>query len=145
MNLGENIRNLRKEKNLSQEQLAQMLNVSRQAISKWESNKAYPDIDNLILLKNIFNVSLDDLVEGGNVIKIKESIYDSNSSIENNMIYDEDEEEDEAGENFIFGGFIIGTAVGFITNNTTWCIVGGFLGMGIFYIIQDKIWSNKTK
>ena len=62
MNLGENLKKLRKENNLSQEQLADKLNISRQAISKWESGKAYPDIDNLILLRNIFNTTIDDLV-----------------------------------------------------------------------------------
>ncbi len=46
MNLGENIRNLRKGHNLSQEELAEKINVSRQAVSKWESNLSYPDLDN---------------------------------------------------------------------------------------------------
>ncbi|EQF22442.1 helix-turn-helix family protein [Clostridioides difficile CD160] len=62
MNFGENLKRLRKERNLSQEQLSEMLNVSRQAISKWESNKTYPDIENLMLLRNIFNTTLDDLL-----------------------------------------------------------------------------------
>ena len=62
LNLGENLKKLRKEYNLSQEQLAEKLNISRQAISKWESGKAYPDIDNLILLRDIFNTTIDDLV-----------------------------------------------------------------------------------
>lgn len=62
LNFGENLRRLRKERNLSQEQLSEMLNVSRQAISKWESNKTYPDIENLMLLRNIFNTMLDDLL-----------------------------------------------------------------------------------
>ena len=61
MNLGENLKKLRKEYNLSQEQLAEKLNISRQAISKWESGKAYPDIDNLILLRDIFNTTIDDI------------------------------------------------------------------------------------
>lgn len=62
LNFGENLKRLRKERNLSQEQLSEMLNVSRQAISKWESNKTYPDIENLMLLRNIFNTTLDDLL-----------------------------------------------------------------------------------
>ncbi|HBG5344311.1 TPA: helix-turn-helix transcriptional regulator [Clostridioides difficile] len=53
MNFGDNLKRLRKERNLSQEQLSEMLNVSRQAISKWESNKTYPDIENLMLLSHI--------------------------------------------------------------------------------------------
>lgn len=51
MNFGKNLKRLRKERNLSQEQLSEMLNVSRQAISKWESNKTYPDIAKLMLYK----------------------------------------------------------------------------------------------
>ena len=50
------------------------LNVSRQAISKWESNKAYPDIDNLILLRDIFNVTLDDLIISENNTKSEDII-----------------------------------------------------------------------
>ena len=82
MNLGEKIKRLRKENNLSQEQLAEKLNVSRQAISKWEANKAYPDIENLILLRKIFDVTLDDLIIDENNIKseyINKSIDSDNN------------------------------------------------------------------
>jgi transcriptional regulator with XRE-family HTH domain len=64
MNFGENLQKLRKEKGLSQEKLAEILEVSRQAISKWESNAAYPEIEKLISLSNLFNVSIDYLVKG---------------------------------------------------------------------------------
>jgi len=47
---------IRKEKGLSQEDLADMLNVSRQAISKWESGKGYPEIDKLIFICDYFNL-----------------------------------------------------------------------------------------
>ena len=61
-NLSENLRKIRKENNLSQEQLAEELGVSRQAISKWESATAYPEMDKIIQLCNKFNVSIDDLL-----------------------------------------------------------------------------------
>jgi len=53
---------LRKDRNLSQEELAEKIGVSRQAISKWERAEASPDTDNLILLARLYQVSLDDLL-----------------------------------------------------------------------------------
>ena len=53
---------LRKQKGLSQEQLAEKLGLSRQAVSKWERAEASPDTDNLICLARIYGVSLDDLL-----------------------------------------------------------------------------------
>lgn len=50
--------------NLSQEELAQKIYVTRQTISNWENNKSYPDIHSLLLLSSIFNISLDQLVKG---------------------------------------------------------------------------------
>jgi HTH-type transcriptional regulator/antitoxin HipB len=55
--------NLRKQMGLSQEQLAEKIGVSRQAVSKWERSEASPDTDNLILLARLYNVSLDDLLK----------------------------------------------------------------------------------
>ncbi len=54
--------NLRKEKGLSQEQLAEKIGVSRQAVSKWERSEASPDTDNIILLARLYNISLDELL-----------------------------------------------------------------------------------
>ena len=62
MNLGEKIQQLRKQKGLSQEQLATQITVSRQAISKWELGEAKPDTDHVIQLSKIFNVSIDYLL-----------------------------------------------------------------------------------
>lgn len=64
MSLGETIYRLRTEKSLSQGDLAEMLDVSRQSISKWENNSAVPDLDKLVKLGEIFGVSLDELVKG---------------------------------------------------------------------------------
>lgn len=64
MKLAEQIRNIRKNENLSQEQLGQKMNVTRQAIYKWESGKGYPDIQNLIMLSELFEISLDELIKG---------------------------------------------------------------------------------
>ena len=63
MTLGEKIYGLRKNNGLSQEQLAEILNVSRQSISKWEGNVTYPEPDKLIALSDYFQVSLDYLMK----------------------------------------------------------------------------------
>lgn len=63
MTLGEKIAKQRKEQNLTQEQLAELLGVSRQSISKWESNLAYPETDKLIRLGKIFDCSMDYLLK----------------------------------------------------------------------------------
>ncbi len=64
MALPEKLYELRKEKGISQEQLAEEIGVSRQAISKWESAKAMPESDKLILLSEYFGVSIDELLRG---------------------------------------------------------------------------------
>jgi len=65
MKFYEKLQLLRKERGLSQEALADMLNVSRQAISKWESEQTYPEIDKLIAISEIFGVTLDSLMKDG--------------------------------------------------------------------------------
>ncbi len=62
MNLSENLKKIRKENSLSQEQLAEKLNVSRQSVSKWESAQAYPEMDKVLQICQLFNVSVDDLL-----------------------------------------------------------------------------------
>ncbi|MDF2611288.1 MAG: transcriptional regulator, family, partial [Lachnospiraceae bacterium] len=63
MNLGERIYKLRSAKNLSQGDLSEILDVSRQSISKWENNNAVPELSKLIKMSELFQVSLDDLVK----------------------------------------------------------------------------------
>ena len=65
MALPEKLYTLRKKSGLSQEQLAEALNVSRQAISKWEGGSATPESDKLLALSNYFGVSLDYLLKDG--------------------------------------------------------------------------------
>ena len=64
MTLGERIYKLRTEKEMSQGDLADALEVSRQSISKWETNGSVPELDKLVKLSEIFGVSLDELVAG---------------------------------------------------------------------------------
>lgn len=62
MSLGKNIYQLRKEKGLSQEELAYQCNVTRQTISKWEADEVMPDTSNLITLSKLFDRTIDDLI-----------------------------------------------------------------------------------
>ena len=64
MELNEQIKKHRTEMNLSQEELAEKIYVTRQSVSNWENGKTYPDIHSLLLLSSLFGISLDQLVKG---------------------------------------------------------------------------------
>ena len=84
MKFDEKLQKLRKASGLSQEALADKLNISRQAVSKWESGVSYPETDKLIQMSKIFNCSLDELV---NDTETDKSIY-SNQQKKKNMYLD---------------------------------------------------------
>ena len=75
MELNAQIKKYRTELNLSQEELAEKVYVTRQTISNWENGKSYPDIHSLLLLSSLFNVSLDQLIKG-DIETMKEIIYE---------------------------------------------------------------------
>ena len=62
MKFGENLKLIRKNKNMSQEELAEKVNVTRQSVSKWENGEAYPEMNNILELCKIFNCKINDLV-----------------------------------------------------------------------------------
>lgn len=64
MELGKQIKKHRQEVQLSQEELAERVYVSRQTISNWENDKSYPDVNSLVLLSETFQISLDNLIKG---------------------------------------------------------------------------------
>ncbi len=148
MKFSEKLQSLRKGKGLSQEKLAELLDVSRQAVSKWESGQTYPEIEKLIILCDLFEITLDELVrDRGSMVNdtvIKEINLEDKSSNE----YEEKDENKETGENkeldeneekdelIILGGFIAGTAIGLLTNNFMLGTVVAFLGLGLSYIIK---------
>ena len=70
MEFNEKLQELRKQKNLTQEELAEALYVSRTAISKWESGRGYPNIDSLKAISKFFAVSLDELLSGDELLTI---------------------------------------------------------------------------
>lgn len=74
MELGDKLKKLRKDRNYSQNQLADKLYVTAQAISKWENNKSVPDIINLVNLSDLYDVSLDYLIKSDKELQSKLSI-----------------------------------------------------------------------
>ena len=86
MNIGLNIANLRKEKNLTQEELANLINVSPKTISSYETNRSIPNIEILILLSKVLNTSINDILnlkeDNNNEVK---KIYQKNN-LKNNIL-----------------------------------------------------------
>lgn len=75
MEFHEKIKQLRIEHEYSQEQLAELLNVSRQAITKWESGKGMPDISNIKLIASLFGVTLDSLLTDIQVVETTDASF----------------------------------------------------------------------
>lgn len=73
MELNKQIKKYRMEANLSQEELADKIFVSRQTISNWENDKSYPDVKSLLLISEVFQISLDNLIKG-DLEKMKKEI-----------------------------------------------------------------------
>lgn len=72
MEFNEKLQELRKNKGLTQEELAEALYVSRTAISKWESGRGYPNIDSLKEISKFFSVTIDELLSGEKLLSIAE-------------------------------------------------------------------------
>lgn len=77
MKIDEQIKNIRKANNLTQEQFAEKIHVSRNAVAKWETGRGYPDIQNLLTISEEFNISLDELIKDS---KLKDKVLITNSS-----------------------------------------------------------------
>ena len=78
MEFHEKLQELRKQRGLTQEELAEALYVSRTAISKWESGRGYPNIDSLKEISNFFSVSIDDLLSSEKMLFIAEKEHKTN-------------------------------------------------------------------
>ena len=74
MNIADRILYLRKSKGISQEELADKVGVSRQAVSKWESEQSMPDVEKIIIMSDYFNVTTDYILKGIEVVENKEEI-----------------------------------------------------------------------
>ncbi|PFY15939.1 transcriptional regulator [Bacillus toyonensis] len=134
MSIGEQLKKLRESKEFSQEDVAKKIGVTRQAVYKWENDKSYPDIDNLILLSEMYNVTLDELIKGNQGFKEK--------------IHIDEEEADFEKENEF--GFYIGCGLlimsAFIEYEKIQVVVLGIaLFMMVFYSDVKKIIFNEYR
>jgi len=129
MKFEEKLLQLRKEKELSQENLAKDLNVSRQSVSKWESGQSLPDIENLIRLSDIFKISLDDLIKEKELPKKESSPHKA---------FDEDPSERAAVSTlsltFAFGA--LGLAWGIYSGAYVMTISGALVGFALGAILN---------
>lgn len=87
MEFGKKLQKLRNNNNWTQEQLAEKLYVSRTAVSKWESNKGYPNIDSLKDISKLFNVTIDELLSSEELIDMASNENRSNIKKVNNLIF----------------------------------------------------------
>lgn len=118
MELGKRLKDIRNLNKMSQEELADKIYVSRQTISNWENDKSYPDIHSLIMLSEIFNVTLDELVKGDIEI-MKEKI---NEDITSRFKKD----------STIFGILLILSIVLIVPMNKYFGIAGDIIWLSIF-------------
>lgn len=80
MEFGQKIKEIRKQNALTQEQFAQQLNVTRQAVSNWENDRNLPDLELLIMIADLFHLSLDELILGGtNMNNLTEKLINDGS------------------------------------------------------------------
>lgn len=87
MEFHEKLQELRKQRGLTQEELAESLYVSRTAISKWESGRGYPNIDSLKAISKFFSVTIDELLSGEEVLTIAEEDQKQKESILRDMVF----------------------------------------------------------
>lgn len=83
MEIGKKLKEARLNSNLTQEDIAEELNVSRQTISNWENEKSYPDIISVIELSSLYSISLDDLLKGDK--KMIEHLEESTNIVKSNQ------------------------------------------------------------
>ncbi|MDR4943003.1 helix-turn-helix domain-containing protein [Bacillus wiedmannii] len=136
MNLGSQLKKFRESKSFSQEDVARKVGVTRQAVYKWESNKSYPDIDNLILLSELYEVTIDELIKGSE---------DAREDLDKKDT-DECEDDDEGNDFGFFIGIVlifVGIFIG-IEGISLFITISGMLIM-VFYSDVKKVIINEFK
>lgn len=110
MKFSEKLQKLRKEKGLSQEDLANKLNVTRQTVSKWELEETVPDMNKLIEIAKLFDISLDELVNGVNESSTKNNNNNNNKNDKGGVFMSKDKKLYRVEEGKIFAGICTGLA-----------------------------------
>ena len=92
MNLGEKLCELRKAKNLTQDEVAEKLNVTRQTVSKWETNQSTPDFDKIVPISELFEIGVEELLTG----KVKEENDQAKEEIKEKVLTKQEAKEKSA-------------------------------------------------
>lgn len=128
LEIAKKLQDLRKQNGYSQEELADKLQISRQAVSKWERAEASPDTDNIIALAKLYNVSLDELLLNEDLIKEDKEVEVINNNEAEVIDTLEEKEEIRSKGNIIFD---------IVTFSITLII---FIVLGIIYNIWHPLW-----
>lgn len=128
MSLGQRLMELRKEKHLSQEEVADKLNVTRQSVSKWETDQSTPDFDKILPICELFGITTEELITG------KNSVVNNNSDT-NNIIYDTDENKQKRIGGLAIAILLYFVAVAWIVSSIAFFKVSPILATSIFLII----------
>ena len=128
MSLGQRLMELRKEKHLSQEEVADQLNVTRQSVSKWETDQSTPDFDKILPICELFGITTEELITGEKkVINNK----DGNSTI----IYDTEENKQKRIGGLAIGILLYFVAVAWIVSSIAAFKVSPIIATSVFLII----------
>ena len=131
MTIGSRIVQLRKQLLLSQEDMADQIGVSRQSVSKWETDACAPDAYNLIALAKVLNTSVEYIVTGNSNAEAKETFIQNNEqrAVRSNMAI--------LGFILLAGGLMMAFIGMFL--ESVWCIIGGGLALlGIIFALVQK-------
>ena len=143
----------RKESGLSQEEVAEKIGVSRQAVSKWERTEASPDTDNLIALAGLYGVSLDSLVFGSQAAPAEVPAPAKEDPVDDDDDDDEDDDDDDDGGRWsvrilrvvsaypvLVAAVYIGLGLSFALWHPGWII---FITAPVYYIVADGLKKRK--
>ena len=133
MEISQEIKKRRKELNITQEELANRLNVTRAAISNWEVGRNYPDIQLLVKLSDVLNISLDQLLRGD-----EKMVSSMDKKIKKGNIVEK--------YYVVFLTIVAMTLIGYFSfGNWASTIIFGLITGGIFGVIIDSIGKKKIK
>ena len=131
MKFGEKLQKLRKEKGMSQEELAARLHVSRQAVSKWENDQGYPETEKMLMIGNIFSVTMDYLLKDDTCKEgTEEKGYYVSKEMAQGFLMKESRVSRSVAVGFMFWA-LAGIPFCMFPNHSSWRL----LGMGVFIFL----------
>lgn len=127
MEFHEKLQNLRKQKGLTQEQLADILYVSRAAVSKWESGRGYPNLDSLKAIASFYSMSIDQLLSGDEILTIAK---------------EEQNEHTQHLQDLVFGLLDLSAVLYFFLPLFVQQTDGSFQAVSLLKLAEDASWLN---